>query len=41
VDGDRLSVEVFAAGAVAYTPYAGRSRLDLDEPPESGLERAR
>lgn len=39
VDGDRLSLEVIAAGAVAYTPYAGRSRLELDEPPESSLQR--
>ena len=41
VDGDRLSLEVFAAGAVAYTPYGGESRFDLGDTPESSLERAR
>jgi calcineurin-like phosphoesterase family protein len=41
VDGDRLSLEVIAAGAVAYMPYGGESRFDLDDPLESSLERAR
>ncbi len=41
VDGDRLSLEVIAAGAAEYAPYGGESRVDLDDPPESSLERAR
>jgi hypothetical protein len=41
VDGDRLSLEVIAAGAVAYAPYGSESRFDLDDPLESSLERAR
>jgi 3',5'-cyclic AMP phosphodiesterase CpdA len=41
VDGDRLLLEVIAAGAAEYAPYGGESRIDLNDPPESNLERTR
>ena len=32
VDGDRLSLEVIGVGPAAYKPYAGQSRIDLNDP---------
>ena len=31
VDGDRLSLEVIAAGGAEYAPYAGGRQVDLDD----------
>jgi hypothetical protein len=32
VDGDRLSLEVVGTGPTPYTPYGGRSRIELTAP---------
>ena len=41
VAGDRLSLEVIAAGGADFAPYGGEWRVDLNDPPESSLERPR
>jgi hypothetical protein len=41
VDGDRLSLEVIAAGGADYAPYAGERRVDLDDRPASTPDRPR
>jgi hypothetical protein len=39
VNGDRLSLDVIAAGGADFAPYGGERRVDLDDPPESSFAR--
>jgi hypothetical protein len=40
VDGDKLSLEVIAAGGAPYTPYPGGvSKMSLDDKPASAAAR--